>query len=140
LGLLVRRFMPGLAERIGPILGKLATALLVIAALPLVVALGPQMMALVGNGTVAAMALVAAIALAAGHLLGGPERGERGALAMAAATRHPGIALMVAGAAGEKQAIAAILEFVLVAAIVRIPYQIWLKRRGPAAPTAAVAA
>jgi BASS family bile acid:Na+ symporter len=133
LGFLVRRLLPRLAERLGPVLENVATALLVIAALPLVVAVWPHMIALIGNGTVVAMAIVAAIALSAGHLLGGPDASRRGALAMAAATRHPGIALMVAGAAGEKQAIAAILEFVLVAAIVTILYQIWLKRAPPAA-------
>jgi BASS family bile acid:Na+ symporter len=92
-------------------------------------------MALIGNGTLLAMALVSGIALVAGHLLGGPNLSDRGALAVAAATRHPGIALMIAGAAGRKEATPAIVAFVLVSCLVTIPYQMWMKRRAlPHAP------
>ena len=130
IGLALQRLLPAQAAALSGILSKLAMGLLVIAFVPLLIAVWPAILALVGNGTVLAMALVAAIALAAGHWLGGPERADRGALAMAAATRHPGIALMIAGAAGADKAVtAAILNFLLVGLVVAIPYQLWLKHR-----------
>jgi BASS family bile acid:Na+ symporter len=142
-GLLIRRFAPDFARRLAPMVGRFATWLLMLALVPLVVAIWPAMMSLIGNGTFLAMALVAAVALAGGHLLGGPEPANRGALAMMAATRHPGIALMIAGAAGytDKRVTAAILAVVLVGMLVGIPYQMWLKRRRtPHAPAGAVPA
>ena len=131
-GLAVRRFAPGFARKALPVLKTGATILLFAALVPIVVKLWPGMADLAGNGTVAAMALVSVIALIAGHLLGGPEAGERAGLAFASATRHPGIALMIASAnAADKQVTAAIVTFMLVGMIVALPYQAWLKRRAP---------
>jgi BASS family bile acid:Na+ symporter len=133
LGMGLRRLAPGLAGRLSPILSKLAMVLLLVALVPLVIATWPGIQALIGNGTLLAMALVVAVGLAAGHLLGGPDRGERGALAIAAATRHPGLALMIATAVGgDKRVMAAIVAFLLVGIIVSTPYQIWLMRRAGA--------
>jgi len=129
IGIAVRRYWPAQAQRLAPLLGKLSTLVLVIVLVPLLVLMWPKIMALIGNGTVVAMALVSAIALLAGHLLGGPNPEDRGALAVTAATRHPGIALMIASAAGHKEATPAIVAFVLVGCLVTIPYQIWMKRR-----------
>jgi BASS family bile acid:Na+ symporter len=129
IGLAVHHFWPAQAERIAPVLGKLAMLVLLLVVVVLLVLMWPRIMALIGNGTVLAMALVAAIALVAGHLLGGPDPADRGALAVAAATRHPGIALMIASAAGRKEATPAIIAFVLVGCLVTIPYQTWMKRR-----------
>jgi BASS family bile acid:Na+ symporter len=129
IGLGVRRFWPALAELLAPVLGKLAMLVLLIVVVLLLIVLWPRIMGLIGNGTVVAMALVSAIALAAGHLLGGPSLGDRGALAVSAATRHPGIALTIANAAGHREATPAIIAFVLVSCLVTIPYQMWMKRR-----------
>jgi BASS family bile acid:Na+ symporter len=63
-------------------------------------------------------------------VLGGPELDDRAALAMAAATRHPGIAMMIAHINdADKEVAAAILNFLMVSIIVAAPYQLWLKRR-----------
>jgi BASS family bile acid:Na+ symporter len=129
LGVAVHHFWPAQAQRIAPVLSKLVSLVLLVVVVLLVVLIWPKIMALIGNGTVLAMVLVAAIALLAGHLLGGPSLGERGALAIAAATRHPGIALMIASAAGRKEATPAIVAFVLAGCLVTIPYQMWMKRR-----------
>lgn len=128
-GVLIHRAAPILSERLSPLIRKLAMILLILAVIPLLGFIWPGIQALIGNGTIIAMALTALIALTAGHLLGGPKSGDRGALAMAAATRHPGIALMIANAAGADRLVtAAIVTFMLVGLIVAIPYQIWLKR------------
>jgi BASS family bile acid:Na+ symporter len=132
IGLGVHRYWPALAERLAPVLGKLATMVLLIIVILLLILLWPKIMALVGNGTILAMALVSAIALIAGHVLGGPSPSDRAALAVAAATRHPGIALLIAGAAGRREATPAIVAFVLVGCLVTIPYQMWMKRRAAA--------
>jgi BASS family bile acid:Na+ symporter len=129
-GLAVRRLAPGAARRILPTVKALTMILLLLAAAPVIVIAAPAMTRLIGNGTVLAMALTAAIALAAGHLLGGPDVQDRAALAVTAATRHPGLALMIATANHADRAIAAaILDFLIVGALVAIPYRRWLKRR-----------
>lgn len=129
-GLLVRRLAPGFATRAAPAVRRIAMLLLVLAATPVIIAAWPAIIALVGNGTLAAVALVAAIALTAGHLLGGPDPQNRAALALTSATRHPGIAMMIVSVnQGDKHVAAAVLTFVLVSIVVAIPYQIWLKRR-----------
>ena len=136
-GLVIRRIAPGLAQRLIPIVKAIATLMLLVAVIPLMIAVWPAMMKLVGNGTIVAMALTAAIGIAGGHFLGGPALQDRGALAMAAATRHPGIALMIANANhADKAVTAAILAMMIVGLLVGVPYQIWLKRRAPAAAAA----
>jgi bile acid:Na+ symporter, BASS family len=75
------------------------------------------------------------IGLAAGHLLGGPDPDDRTVLALSTATRHPGVAIAIANAnfPGGKLAVAAVLLYVLVSAVVSIPYLNWIKRRHAAA-------
>lgn len=138
-GLVVRRFAPAFAQRAAGMVRKIAMLLLLLAVIPLLIKTWPAVVALIGNGTFLAMALAAAVALAAGHLLGGPELQDRAALAVTAATRHPGIAMMIANANhADKHVTAAILAMLLVGLIVGIPYQFWIKRRArgptPAAP------
>jgi BASS family bile acid:Na+ symporter len=129
-GLLIRRLFPHAAQRLGPLLGKVTFALLLVALVPLLAKAWPAMAALAGNGTLAAMVAVVLVGLAAGHLLGGPGPHDRGALAVAASTRHPGIALMIANAAGsDRRIVAAILAFLLIGLVVSIPYQLWMRRR-----------
>ena len=62
--------------------------------------------------------------LAAGHLLGGPDPDDRVVLALATASRHPGVALAIASAnfPGQKLVPVAVLLYLIVSAIVSIPY------------------
>jgi BASS family bile acid:Na+ symporter len=130
LGLGFRRLAPSRAERLSPIVGKVALALLAVGVVPLVGAFWPRILSLIGNGTMLAMALVVAVALTAGHLLGGPDLNNRGALALVACARHPGVALTIANAAGaDKRVGAAIVLFLLVGLVVSMPYQLWVQRR-----------
>ncbi len=121
-------------HKVSPALPRIITivadVLLVLAFLPLLVELFPGMMALVGDGTVIAMAFVVLIALAGGHLLGGPELANRSTLAFSASMRHPGIALALAGANhANKPVTAAVLLFLFVGLLVLIPYQMALKKK-----------
>jgi BASS family bile acid:Na+ symporter len=131
IGLVIHRFAPKFAARAAKVLNAVAMLLLLTAFIPMLIGAWPAFATLIGDGTVVAMALVGAFALAAGHLLGGPDRQDRAALAVTSATRHPGIALMIAKANTEDPRVsAAIIGFMIVGLLVAVPYQLWIKRTG----------
>ena len=106
--------------------------LLVIGALAILAAVAPAALRLMGGGAALAMAVFVVIGLAVGHGLGGPQADERTVLALSTACRHPGLALAVAtaNAPDEPNLAAAVLLYLLVSAIVGIPY---VKRQARAA-------
>jgi BASS family bile acid:Na+ symporter len=108
-------------------------ALLLVAVLPVLVTEWPAIVSLIGNGTLAALGAFVIVGLAVGHLLGGPDPDERGVLALATATRHPAIAIAAAHAAfpGQKFVVPAILLYVILAAVLSIPYLVWHRRARP---------
>jgi BASS family bile acid:Na+ symporter len=110
-GALVRRFAPAFAARVAPSVTKLGTALLLICLVLILIASWRAMVGLIGNGTILVIAVVAAIALATGHALGGPDPEGRVVLALAAGSHHPGVALAIAAASfpAERTVPAAIL-------------------------------
>lgn len=129
-GLLLGRLLP----RQAPNLARIASSIGMLVLLPVVVLLvwraGAQMLALVGNGTLLAIAVTVVAGLAAGHLLGGPEPANRMALAAAAGIRHPGIASLVAQRHfDDPNVMPAIILFLLVGIIVVALYHAWAKRR-----------
>lgn len=129
-GMAVHRLSPQLAERAAPVVSKLASLLLLLAFLPVLIAMWPAMRALLGNGTALVSAAVVGAGLLAGHLLGGPDPEDRTTLAVASATRHPGIALLIATTAfPTENVVPAILLFVVVGVVAAIPYQVWSKKR-----------
>ena len=74
--------------------------------------------------------VLAAVSLAAGHLLGGPAFGDRVALAFAASSRQMGIATLIAainfpGAV----TIAVIVIYLIVSILANIPYTKWCKKQ-----------
>ena len=131
LGLFLRRVKPNLAERSSPIASKLGMALLVIAVVPVLIKMWPAMIALVGDGTVVAIIAFIVVGLAAGHLLGGPDPSTRTVLALATATRHPGVALVIATAnyPDTKLVAPAVLLYLLVSIVASTPYIMWRKRQ-----------
>jgi BASS family bile acid:Na+ symporter len=120
LGIAVRHFWTAGAERLGPWLTKAATVVLVLAMLPILIGAWPAMRGLMSAGiSVAVVLAVVVIAIAAGHLLGGPNREDRVALAIGSAMRHPGVALALArtNAPDEPLVPAAILTYFLTALV-----------------------
>jgi bile acid:Na+ symporter, BASS family len=106
IGMLIHARWPGPAERMAPTINAVSMLVLLVISLA---------------------------AIAAGHLLGGPDPRDQVALATAAATRHPGIALMVAkGLSPDKRVTAMILLYVLVTLIVVTIYQQAVKRMAKA--------
>ncbi len=76
-----------------------------------------------------AIAIVTMLALAVGHLLGGPEPATRTAMAISSAARNPGLALLVATLNAASPAITAtVLAYLLISALAVIPYVIWRRR------------
>ncbi|WP_314444969.1 hypothetical protein [Massilia timonae] len=129
LGLGLRALAPGPAVRAAPLVGKIAMALLALACLPVLVTAAPELARLVGDGTVLTIVAVVLAGLAAGHVLGGPEPRDRAALALSCATRHPGIAMLVASANSLGEEVrATVLLFVVVGLLAALPYQRWLRR------------
>jgi BASS family bile acid:Na+ symporter len=132
LGMAIRRFAPAFARRAAPIVNKLSLVLVVLAFLPIVATIWPDIVGLVGNGTLLAMVAVAAITLTGGYLLGGPVHEDRATLGVASAIRHPGIAMMIANSAFQDHRVtAAVLLYLLIGFVAVMVYRVWLKRSTP---------
>jgi BASS family bile acid:Na+ symporter len=129
-GMLVRRLAPAFAARSVRPATLLATVLLVVAALPILLVVGPGSLSLIGNGTLASFVAFIAVGLASGHLLGGARSKERTVLALSSACRHPGIALTIAfiNYPDEKLVLGAVFLYLLLTVIVTIPYVVWSRR------------
>jgi BASS family bile acid:Na+ symporter len=130
LGLLIHRANPNLAVRVSPIASKVGLALLVVAVVPVFIKEWPGMISLIGDGTVLAIIAFIVVGLAVGHWLGGPNPHTRTVLALATATRHPGVALIIANAnfPDQKLVAPAVLLYLLVSVIASAPYVMWRKR------------
>jgi len=98
---------------------------------PIVFTAWPAVVSLIGNGTLAAIAVFVLVGLAAGHLLGGPNPQDRTVLALSTASRHPGVALAIAGAnfPEQKLVLAAVLLYLIGNASVALPYSAWLRNQ-----------
>lgn len=133
-GMLVRLVAPVIALRISQSVALIAAVLLAVSVLPLVFAKWQAIIALVGNGTILAIAAFAFVGLAVGHMLGGPDPRDRVVLALATATRHPGIALAIGTTnfPEQKAVLPTILLYVILVAILTIPYVMWSKRASSA--------
>jgi BASS family bile acid:Na+ symporter len=130
-GVLVRYLAPSLAEHLSVPISRIATLLLVAGLVPVLLASGPAIVSLIGNGTVLALAAFSVAGLVAGHLLGGPEAGDRVVLALATATRHPGVSVAIASAAFPEQKLVgpAVALYLIVTTLVSALYIAWFRRR-----------
>jgi bile acid:Na+ symporter, BASS family len=131
IGIAVHALFRERTERLVKPISQIAAISLLACLAAILVSAAPAIWALVGNGTVIALALFIVVGLAVGHLLGGPVPENRSALAVSTASRHPGIAAAIAVANYPKQklVLAAILLYLLVDAIISPLYRYWFKRR-----------
>jgi BASS family bile acid:Na+ symporter len=129
-GLAVHRVAPGLAERAGTWVARAGNVLLLVCLVAVGFSMWRDVVSLVGNGTVLAIATVVAVGLAAGHWLGGPNPDDRTALAIASSMRHPGVALAIArlNFPEDRLVPAAVLLFIIVNLIITLPYGMWRRR------------
>jgi BASS family bile acid:Na+ symporter len=131
LGLVTRHLAPARAVWLQPRLARFGMGLLLAVALIILALVGP---AVAGTGPrlLATSAAITALALAAGHVLGGPAPETRTAVAITSAARNPGLALLVATLNPAPPEVgAAIMAHLLVSAVVIAPYAVWRQRRRP---------
>ena len=129
-GVAVRSFIPGLAAGIEKPVAMIVKVLLPLALLVLLAGAAPALLALIGQGgIVIAMVVFLAIGLVVGHILGRPDRNHSVVLGLSTACRHPAIALSIAAANFPGESFGAIiLLYVLLGAIVGVPYLAWNRR------------
>jgi BASS family bile acid:Na+ symporter len=121
---------PAFAARLGPLLDRIGGPLLLLL-LALVLLESWRAVHAAEPRTLIAMATVTLCALAAGHLLGGPEPSLRTAAAVSSALRNPGLALLVAKANPRMAGIEdLILIHIVVTGIASLPYFLWRRRSG----------
>lgn len=131
LGIAIRYLAPALAEKTAGWVARIAQILLIISVLPILFKMFPAIIHLAGHGTILVLVAFVLVGLVVGHLLGGPSPENRSVLALATAARHPAIALSLASAnlPDHKLLPAAILLYLLINAIVILPYQKWIAKR-----------
>jgi BASS family bile acid:Na+ symporter len=132
-GALVHRVWPDVARRLAHPCERISVIVLVIAVIPICVRVLPELLELLGNKTLIAIAAFAALGLAVGHVLGGPARGERVVLAIATASRHPGVVIAIARATVPHQARvrAAVLLYIVTSGVLVAIYARRQRAVGP---------
>lgn len=130
-GIFVHKLAPAFSERVARPITSISGYGIVVCIVVVWISAAPAMWSLIGNGAVIALTAFVVVGLAAGHILGGPVPENRTSLAIATASRHPGIALLLARAnfPAEKLVVPALLLYLLVNAVVAVPYLLWTKRR-----------
>jgi bile acid:Na+ symporter, BASS family len=130
-GVVFRKVAPTTAERIADPLSRIAGIVLLIGVLCILAFSLPAIWALIGNGTIIAFIAFAIVGLAVGHFFGGPASEERVTLALSTASRHPALALAIAGVnvPDERRVIYAVLLYLVLSSLMTIPYVAWQRRR-----------
>jgi len=138
LGMMVRRFWPATADRVAGPIGKIAMLVLLLCVVLLFLAAREKIGDVIGNGTIVAIAAFVIVGLMVGQMLGGSDREDSTFLAIATASRHPGVAFAIANsvAPDQKLVIGVLLLYLLVNGVIGAPYSKWRKRGSPAAPAA----
>lgn len=132
LGILLNVLAPGFAKRASMISGRFGNLLLPVAVVLLIFFSAKPILGAIGNGAVLAMAAFSIVGAAVGHALGGPGTSERTILALATASRHPGLVIAITAAnfpQQEKLVAANVVLYLLVSAAVLLPYNAWRKRQ-----------
>jgi len=134
IGLSLQKFAPRLAEVLRKPVSMLANILFILLLLVLVLllALVPELrgMLRVGGLPTVAIVLTVAASLAIGHLLGGPRRDQRSALATACIARNVGLALFIAELSDYGQHfIPTLLTYMILGGLLAVPYAVWSKRQ-----------
>ena len=132
-GFAIRHFAPNFTEKIINPLTIFSRVLLIAAVLPILFKTFPVFLQLLGDGTILAIVAFVVIGMLIGHLLGGPEKADRTVLALATASRHPAIAMTLANAnlPDHKLVPATLLLYLLINAILALPYLKLIKKSKP---------
>jgi BASS family bile acid:Na+ symporter len=127
-GVAVHALWPATATRLVTPLTNVAAAVFGVCAL---VMLGITSVLIIENGvrSFVALAALTAASLLTGHLLGGPKREDRVALAVLCATRHIGLVIVVGFARPSRAAVAVLSAYIVAALLVSTPYLAWQRAR-----------
>jgi BASS family bile acid:Na+ symporter len=129
-GMIVRARLREATRRLGALVNRIAWVLLAVGVLALLTTNLSAMWALVGNGTLVAMTTFVMVALAVGHVLGGPDPRHAAVLALSNACRHPAIAFAIASTNFPSEQFGpTVLLYVIVNIVLCIPYVWWQRRR-----------
>ena len=123
-GMALREFALAWAERLGDPIMRVAGVLLTLGALAFIFTNWRQI-AEIGLPSLLAFASFTGLALAIGHWLGGPDEGHRSSLAVSCATRHIGLALLIAANVRGPRTLALVAAYLFASALVCIPYIRW---------------
>jgi len=120
LGMAVRALAPAFAERIAKPVNRLAYGLLILSLLPVLFRSARTIWSLIGNGTLLSLAGFALGCYVIGFFLEAPRPENRRVLALATASRHPAIAVVIANAnfPQQKSVLASVLLYMMVSGIV----------------------
>lgn len=130
-GMAIRRVRPDVADHLGDPVLKIAGIVMSVCGLVAMVA-GFHLVFDVGWPSVVAFGVFTVAAIGVGHALGGPEPANRTSLAVACASRHIGLALLIAANARKQQTLALVVAYLLAASAVSIPY-LWWRTQPPKA-------
>jgi BASS family bile acid:Na+ symporter len=126
LGMGLARLWPGTAPRLAALADRVGGVVLLLGAGVLLLLRGRTILDVFGQGTLLITLAVVAFGLLIGHILGGPDPGNRAALASATVSRHPAIALLVASGAfpdNDGTVIGTVLLYLLASLVLAIPYE-----------------
>jgi predicted Na+-dependent transporter len=127
-GMILRALLPRVGERLANGLTVAAGLGLVVCAALLLLLNVPLLIEARWSGF-GALVLLMVIALAIGHTVGGPDPDDRTALAVACATRHLGIAVLVATSFPGPRIVVLISAYIVISVAVSVPYLRWRKRQ-----------
>jgi BASS family bile acid:Na+ symporter len=129
-GMAVRWLFPAFAKSLASRVMAAAGLILTLSAVVLL-GLHWQVIASVKEEGIVALAALIVVALAIGHFLGGPAEDDRSVLAVACATRHIGIAVLVAASLPGPRTAVIIAAYIATSVAISLPYMRW--RRAVAA-------
>lgn len=124
IGIAIGRAFPAKASEIADWMTSAAGLVLTLCALALLV-LTRDTLAAAGWLPMLVLVALAIVALVIGHVSGGPHPDGRSMLALTCATRHVGLAILVATSVHERRAVTLVAAYVVAAALVSIPYIRW---------------
>ncbi len=126
-GMAVQAFFPRIADKLSNGLMAVGGVVLTVGGLVLLVG-SFDMLVQAGWKALFVLALLTALALAIGHLMGGPDSENRTALAISCATRHIGVAVLVAAVVPGRPSAVLIVAYLVASMLAAIPYIRWRKK------------
>jgi BASS family bile acid:Na+ symporter len=140
LGLVVGTIAPAFSRPLAKWFTLVGNVGLILILMPILFVHFTDIVALVGDGAILAIAAAVSGGIVAGHWLGGPTQQGRTAIALAASMRHPGIALLITRQNfTDPQLVPAIELFLLISIALSSLYLLWLKKRTGAVQSHAAA-